>query len=301
MRTANTIAQAGLATAALLMTAAIAAPTAGAAPSDQASRKGVERHAAATTKAEQQAVRDYWTPARMKTAIPVGHQVPQGKPGGGGGSGATAVQVPAQPKFGKVFFTLGGLNYVCSGTATSSTNGDVVTTAGHCVNEGPGAYATNFAFVPAYENGARPYGTWVAETVLTTTQWKDSGDFNHDVGFAVMAEQGGKSLTDVTGSYPIAFNLGYNLPFDAYGYPAAKPYRGELLYRCSGVAGKDTRGTTDHRLPCSMTGGSSGGGWITGGKLNSVNSFGYSGEKNVMYGPYFGNVEQATYTTAANS
>ena len=49
---------------------------------------------------------------------------------------------------------------MCSGTATSSANGDVVTTAGHCVNEGPGAFVTNFAFVPAYDNGAAPYGTW---------------------------------------------------------------------------------------------------------------------------------------------
>ena len=63
---------------------------------------------------------------------------------------------------GKVFFTLGGVNYVCSGAATSSTNRDVVTTAGHCVNEGPGAFATNWAFVPAYNNGSRPYGTWTA-------------------------------------------------------------------------------------------------------------------------------------------
>ena len=63
---------------------------------------------------------------------------------------------------------------------------------------------------------------------------------------------------------------------------------GEELWRCSGVAGPDTRGTTDHRLPCSMTGGSSGGGWITGGVLNSVNSFGYQGERDVMYGPTSG-------------
>ena len=46
-----------------------------------------------------------------------------------------------------------------------------------------------------------------------------------------------------------------------------------------------------------MTGGSSGGGWITGGSLNSLNSFGYRGEKNVMYGPYFGPVEATLYST----
>ncbi|MCE0485266.1 trypsin-like serine peptidase [Ornithinimicrobium sediminis] len=294
---------------ALMLAAGMAPATgAGGAVPDHA----VERHAAATSKAEQTAVAAYWTPARMKSAVPRGGRIdpmapPAGKgPGGGGGGGGggnagKAVQLPAEPRHGKVFFTLGGTNYVCSGTATGSTNGDVVTTAGHCLNEGPGDYATNFAFVPAYDNGQDPYGTWVAEELLTTSPWADQGDINHDVGFAVMAEQGGSSLTQVVGSFPIAFNLGYGLAFDAYGYPAATPYDGQSLWRCSGTAGRDTRGTDDHRLPCSMTGGSSGGGWITGGQLNSVNSFGYRGEKDVMYGPYFGNTEQAVYQAASTS
>lgn len=298
MRTMMRTAAAALGAGALALTVSVA-PTATAARTSSQ----VEREAAATTQAEQKRITEYWTPARMKGAIPRENKyVPlKGKPGGGTSS-ATAVQVPATPLFGKVFFSEGGLNYVCSGTATTSSNADVVTTAGHCVNEGPGAYVTNFAFVPAYANGNRPYGTWTAKLLLTTTQWKNSGDFNHDVGFAVMnTNSGGQSLTQVTGSYPIAFNLGYNLTFDAYGYPQASPYDGQTLWRCSGPTTKDTRGSTDHRLPCSMTGGSSGGGWITGGRLNSLNSFGYRGEKNAMYGPYFGDVEQAVYQAASTS
>lgn len=292
--------------AASLMAVAGMAPAAGA--GGNVPDHAVERRAAAQTKAEQAAVAAYWTPARMAAATPRGATInpkapPPGKGpgGGGGGSSADAVQVPAESRHGKVFFTMGGSDYVCSGTATSSSNGDVVTTAGHCLNEGPGGYAMNFAFVPAYDTNSRPYGTWVAEELLTTSQWANSGDFNHDVGFAVMAENAGRSLTEVVGSYPVAFNLGYGLDFDAYGYPAATPYDGQKLWKCSGVAGRDTRGTDDHRLPCSMTGGSSGGGWITGGTLNSVNSFGYRGEKNVMYGPYFGTTEQAVYQAASTS
>lgn len=265
--------------------------------------EAVAKHEAARTAAEQAAVRAYWTPERMRNAIPreLAMKEAKGRPGGGGSSSAEAVEVAPRPELGKVFFTMGGSNYVCSGTATASTNGDVVTTAGHCLNEGPGGYASQFMFAPAYKDGATPYGQWVAESLVAPVAWAEQGDFNHDVGFAVMAEQGGQSLTDAVGEVPIAFDLGYDLVFDAFGYPAARPYDGTDLWRCSGTAGTDTRGTTDHRLPCSMTGGSSGGGWITDGVLNSVNSFGYRGEKDVMYGPYFGTVEQAVYTEAQTS
>ena len=59
------------------------------------------------------------------------------------------------PAHGKVFFSDGAANYVCSGTALTSGNQSVVWTAGHCVNEGPGGFYTNWAFVPAYKDGAR--------------------------------------------------------------------------------------------------------------------------------------------------
>ena len=47
-----------------------------------------------------------------------------------------------------------------------------------------------------------------------------------------------------------------------------------------------------------MTGGSSGGGWITGGSLNSVTSFGYNSVPNILWGPYFGSTIQSVYNTA---
>ena len=37
-----------------------------------------------------------------------------------------------------------------------------------------------------------------------------------------------------------------------------------------------------------MTGGSSGGGWISERLAGSVTSFGYTGVKNILWGPYFG-------------
>ena len=262
----------------------------------------VARHDAATTKSEQQRIVDYWTPARMKSAIPVGmkrDEVQKGKPTTGG----AAVPEAPQPRHGKVFFSMGGSNWVCSGTATNSSNGDVVTTAGHCVNEGPGAFATNFAFVPAYNNGAAPFGTWTAQTLLTTTQWSSAGDFDYDAGFAVLNENAaGQSLTQAVGGYPITFNQPRGLSYQAFGYPAAQKFNGQTLWSCSGTVVQDTfGGSTDQGLACNMTGGSSGGGWITGTSLNSVTSFGYTGVKNVLWGPYFGSVIQSTFNAAQST
>jgi V8-like Glu-specific endopeptidase len=296
---------AGLALAAGLSLGLAGAGTAVAAGADRATASSsVSRHDAATTKGEQKRIEEYWTPARMKSAIPVGAKVDptKGKPGGGT-SGGTAVAETPQPQFGKVFFTEGNSNYVCSGTATTSGNHDVVTTAGHCVNEGPGAYVTNFAFVPAYSNGSGPYGTWTAKTLLTTSQWASSGDFDYDVGFAVMNTNGsGQSLTEVTGSYTPAFNAPRNQTMKAFGYPAARPFDGQQLYSCTGVVVADTYGgSTDQGLACNMTGGSSGGGWIQNGSLASVTSFGYTGVKNILWGPYFGSTIQSVYNAAAAS
>lgn len=62
------------------------------------------------------------------------------------------------------------------------------------------------------------------------------------------------------------------------------------------------------RLACNMTGGSSGGPWFddfsesagTGVQV-SVNSFGYTSEKNAMYGPYFGSVIEGVYDAAQSA
>lgn len=277
---------------------AVAAPAVAAPQPDK-----VTEHQAAITEIEQNNIEAYWTPERMAAAVPPS--------AGSGGERVSPEAAPVpqsanadpespQPELGKVFFTLGGTDYVCSGTATESGNADVVTTAGHCLNEGPGEFATQFAFVPAYDNGDRPYGTWTARTLYTSAAWGNDGDFNHDIGFAVMNENdSGESLTDVVGSYPIAFNLERGLDYTSYGYPAGSPFDGESLYSCSGTASQDSRGSTDQGLTCDMTGGSSGGGWITGGQLNSVNSFKYTNDPSTMYGPYFGDVEQSVYQEAA--
>ncbi|TQJ35700.1 trypsin-like serine peptidase [Arthrobacter sp. SLBN-122] len=275
---------------------------------------------------------DYWTPERMQSALPGdalagkalerGNRssavlVEKGKPSstkgtkGTGTTTATAQSEQPVSHIGKVFFTLAGSNYVCSGNAVSSTNGSTVATAGHCVNEGPGAYATNFIFVPAYENGAAPYGKWSARALYAPSQWVSNGDMTYDTGFAVLNRNAkNQALTSVVGGSGVAFNQARGLTYKSYGYPAAAPFNGETLKSCTGKASNDPNNPqfNTQGIPCDMTGGSSGGPWFiqtsssTGaaGVQNSINSYGYN-RSAVMYGPYWGSVIQSTYASAAKS
>ena len=255
----------------------------------------------------QAAIVDYWTAERMSNAIPV----ERARGGGSGKAKPTAAfssyeypgsytTYPASTH-GKVFFTLNGGNYVCSGTAVNSTNRSVVWTAGHCVNEGPGAYATNWAFVPAYRDGSRPFGTWTARALVTSSAWASQGDISYDVAGAVMNTSGGSALTDVVGGRGIAFNYNRNQFFTSFGYPAAPPFSGGRLWVCESQLQTSDPTTSPQTMGigCDMTGGSSGGGWVVGSSVYSVNSYGYSNQPNVMYGPYQGSVAQSVYNTAS--
>jgi hypothetical protein len=246
----------------------------------------------------------YWTAKRMREAKPV----ELAKGGSNAGRGAypfTRYEPTAYPAaHGKVFFSDGGVNYVCSGTALTSGNESVVWTAGHCVNEGPGSYFTNWAFVPAYKNGVRPYGTWTARTLLTTSAWRTSGNFGYDEGAAVVrANASGQTLTDIVGSRGIAFNQARQQHYLAHGYPAAAPFTGGRMFICeSDLATQDTRSNpATLGIGCDMTGGSSGGGWVVGNNVLSVTSYGYQTLKNVLFGPYHGDVAQQLYTSASGS
>jgi hypothetical protein len=274
----------------------------------------------------------FWTPARLRSAIPrdfvrSGKEiVPKARPGGGGGgvTGASWTKGGAILKAsGKVYFVMGSSAYVCSGSvATDSRSGkSLVLTAGHCAyDEVARAFATNWLFIPEFDSAPTftcantTYGCWTADALVVHNGFASAGGFNtqatvHDFAFAVVGA-GGKSGTaqlDATvGSFPISVsgtNAGDTLY--AFGYPAAGKYHGNDLTYCSGKIITDSLNSNlTWGMPCGMTGGSSGGPWLKGfnettgsGTLNSLNSYGYSGIKN-MYGPKFNSNTQAVYNAA---
>lgn len=264
------------------------------------------------------AVRAYWTPDRMRGAIPAdrvrdhGPASPAAKPSGGGGgstSGASfatfqapLAELTTQPVStnGKVFFSDGAYNYWCSGTSVQSANRSVVLTAGHCVNQGPGDYHVNWTFAPAYSDGSAPLGSWPAVTLDTTTAWQTKGQYGKDVGAAVVAVDGsGQRLADRAGARAVVFNSTRNQDYLAHGYPAQAKFNGQRLWI------SDTRWSRDDSsaspptmgIPTNLNGGSSGGGWVVGNDYRSasaavasVNSYTYRGLRDVMFGPYLQNL-----------
>ncbi|PWH05614.1 hypothetical protein DEO23_12810 [Brachybacterium endophyticum] len=275
---------------------------------------------------EQKAAQEYWTPERMENAKSADNLVSDKDAPSGDVKSSDPSEVPSQKAdpavqtrsatsektaagtdhIGKVFFTQGGSDYVCSGNAVSSGNKSTVATAGHCANEG-GTWATNWTFAPGYDHGDTPYGLWTASDLYSTQQWISSEDMNYDAAFAVVQpESGSDTLTDAVGGSALSFNGPRGEQETSYGYPAAAPFDGESLENCQATATDDTVGDTDDlAIDCDMTGGSSGGPWFLGsdasGSQNSVNSFGYTTQPNVMYGPYFGDVIKSTYDQASKS
>ena len=254
----------------------------------------------------------YWTKERMKNAKPRD----RARPGGGGGGAAsdwTGFAVPVvnsaytdpYRQTGKVFMTINGANYVCSGTAVTSTTGvNLVWTAGHCTNDGPGEDASNFMFVPAYYKGAEPFGRWTYTLIDTTPGWEAQGGdrFRYDVGAARVTKVGDTSATfagTLGGTRSITFGVDpAGKRIVSYGYPAAGKFNGSQQFGCASPFRRwdDAALLDPMQISCNMTGGSSGGGWFldanansiadAGESLVSVNSYGYQGEKNTMYGPY---------------
>jgi V8-like Glu-specific endopeptidase len=290
-------------------------------------------HVQAGSDSARHQVLKYWTRARMESAIPFDRfmalrekarakarqQVrravkrgasqiirPTSTPNGGAAwTGGGKVTHTA----GRVFFTYQGRTAACSGDAVTSGNKSTVITAGHCVKL-DGAWHTNWVFVPGYNNGDRPYGTWTAAKTLATPQWAASEDLNYDVGAAVVNPLDGQRLTDVVGGQGLAFNQARGQNMYSFGYPAADPYDGERLIYCSGEVIDDVLGSNDQGLSCDMTGGSSGGPWFLSfsessgeGIQNSVNSFKYNLPvlSGYMFGPYFGTDAQNLYNQAAES
>ncbi|GLF99680.1 trypsin-like serine peptidase [Streptomyces yaizuensis] len=257
-------------------------------------------------------IEDLWDPDRMRKAeTPPERPVGRGIPDGDGVSDPAPRPVTARPvaapyrtgapEAGKVFFDGPEGSMVCSATVVEDPanpgRSNLVWTAGHCVHAGKnGGWYRNIAFVPSYNNAARPtaeldsapeseiapHGVWWGDWAKTSGQWIAQGEKNGGRGapydFAVIhvtPEKGGsgKSLEETVGSaLPVDFDAPGAADLSAVtatGYPAAEPFDGERMFQCPDDPGRlsvASEQPTMYRIGCTMTGGSSGGGWVARGR-----------------------------------
>lgn len=240
-----------------------------------------------------------------------------------------------QTAVGKIFFTSGGSNYVCSGALVTDSNASkaIVLTAGHCAID-KGRFSTNFMFVPNYDSYVDSAGIvsvpnsakWYASNLVVRTEFASARQFNttaiqHDWAFAVIPtgtftkdkktfSNGLTAPDDKGNSFALSvggFNADGNTS-TAFGYPAASPYNGKYLIYAKGSISTDLSAST-WGMPSLLTGGASGGPWLSvltsdtysAGSVSSLNSYKYTNDTTRMYGPKFGDKTTKTYDAALNA
>ncbi len=125
-----------------------------------------------------------------------------------------------------------GSNTVGSGTLIDPLH---VVTVGHCVHDNSrGGWATTVTVVPAYNNGAKPFGDAGALQLHSWSGWTSDEDFDHDVALVDLDRPVG-ALTGWRG-YGYHDDCSYFTggTWEHDGYPAEGPYSGQFMYTQTG-------------------------------------------------------------------
>ncbi|MFP3987492.1 hypothetical protein U9R90_08295 [Streptomyces sp. E11-3] len=284
-----------------------------------------------------------WDPERMHDAKDPDNTV-SAQSTTQGATDPTPTPVKAQPEktpyhknsaaVGKIFFDSPKGSMVCSGTVVKDPRNpgksNLVWTAGHCIHAGGnGGWYRNIMFVPSYNDEGKspaalrnaaprqvaPYGQFWATWGVTSGSWIKQGGTSQAAwsqDYAVLkVRPGKKSLEETVGA---ALPVDFSAPsaqsvsaMGAWGYPAAPPHNGALMYKCIDRPGRLTiaPGTaTMYRIGCTMTGGSSGGGWFhkkSNGLLALVSntSIGPAGGSGWVAGPQLGSGAKQVFDAAS--
>jgi V8-like Glu-specific endopeptidase len=97
---------------------------------------------------------------------------------------------------GKLFFSIGGVSYLCSASVIQHR---IVATAGHCVHSGTASgFYSNWVFVPAYRDGNAPLLSWNWRAVIVTGAWASGGGGVPNAADYAMIEFGDQGVGGVT-------------------------------------------------------------------------------------------------------
>jgi V8-like Glu-specific endopeptidase len=174
----------------------------------------------------QAAAGHYWTPDRLRAAVPVHRSaVPRAAaddPGPPPGT-PTATQFTGTPTVGALFFTSDtGSAHFCTASVVDSRAGNLLLTAAHCVSSAAAGGVENLAFVPQYHDGVTPLGVWAVQSISVAPGWAHSADPNLDFAFLTVASAAdGRPLQRLTGGNRLGVDRGYDHAVVVIGYPNA--------------------------------------------------------------------------------
>ncbi|WP_410597309.1 trypsin-like serine peptidase [Amycolatopsis sp. lyj-23] len=211
---------------------------------------------------------------------------------------------------GKVFFHNPKTNgdYACSGDAVNSDNKSVVATAGHCVVDPDGTAYQNWVFIPGYDHGNRPHGTFAATSLHWESQRIGDSDAAWDAAFVTVGPVNGARLVEAVGGQGIGFDLAPGQYVHSFGYGgSAAEGSGQQINWCAGTdtfaSGHEGGGVWG--IDCVQSGGSSGGAFLQGvdtgnGSGTQIGNISIS-VGNDEYHPYYGWEARAAYDAAQRS
>jgi hypothetical protein len=267
-------------------------------------------HASGASHPGPRRIERFWTPRRMSAARPL--EMTVGRDGraavhlgplrAAAQASYSLVETPEAAPYaynGRLFVRQAGEEGFCSATAIDSPSRRLVLTAGHCVNSGPkdghpGVWSTYLEFVPGFNLGAAPFGTFaLSGKPRALREWTAEGNPDYDLGaFLTEPNAEGTALADaVGGGATIVTDLDRRQRFETFGYPGGT----ERMRTCvSGFAGEDPitiglPGPGTIAIRCHWAPGSSGGGWLLDGgtEIDGLTTYLRIDEKQRSFGPYF--------------
>lgn len=200
-------------------------------------------------------IRQFWTPERMRFAVPLPAPVVEpddsrvttsGTNSSAGAPGSVPPAVPAaefatnavynsdSATVGRLFFEdpTNQTLYICSAAVVNAGNDRTVQTAAHCMYDPVRKveYVGHF-FVPGYINNTAPFGGWDMSVYIAHYKWKEENKYHFDYAFMRMVPRSdGVNIQQVVGALGFAYNQGNDF-LDVMGYPAVSPYNGEQQKR----------------------------------------------------------------------
>jgi V8-like Glu-specific endopeptidase len=184
---------------------------------------------------EAAAIKAYWTPARMRAAVPLDADPGTPATDGSPASGASAAVPHSSQDFlhdarsvGKLFLHMTNGDFTCSAVTIAGGNRkNLISTAAHCVDN-PDGTVESAQYVPGYSvqsDGSRNYGSYPLNEYVAARGYNPHDRNDHDVAFIALRKDCcsgiDRNAGDISEMNLVSFRDSPNQRVTLVGYGAA--------------------------------------------------------------------------------